>query len=315
MRRIGLGIDAGGTYTKILAVDSKGGVLRRSQVRSLPQKGGPSFVKRISRAVKSLERGLGAKAPRACLAIAGDVDPVRGVLRRSPNLPALEGFALRKSLSRALGRTVLMHNDANMAAWGCYAIELGRRRKNVIAITMGTGVGGGIVLGGKLWTGSTGSAAEIGHMRINDGGEPCNCGARGCLEAYASQYAIIRCAERLLSERTGGSLALRRKLGKGLAPHHLAEAALRGDPIAREVWERVGRALGAGIAGLVYIFNPDAVVFAGGVSQAGKLFLEPLKRVLRAESFRAPFDHVKVRIAKRSQLGSRGAALYSLEGD
>lgn len=315
-RLTGLGIDTGGSFTKLIAIAESGAVLGKAQIPTLSEKGPRDFIRRAAQAVRALERRLGRSLGDVCLAVAGDVDPRRGRLRRSPNLPRFEDFPLRDTLRVALDRQVEMHNDANMAAWGCYTLELRRRFPNVLGITMGTGIGGGVVQGGKLYTGSTGSAGEFGHMRVVPGGERCGCGASGCLEAYAGKAGIAKLAARLLEESPAASPRLRAaaKGGDGLDPEVLARAAQAGDPVAREVWRRVGAAMGVGIVNLVYLFNPDAVVIAGGVSQAGAFFMDPIRRALAEESFRTPFTHVRVTLAKRAQLGSLGAAMYALEG-
>lgn len=308
----GLGIDAGGTYTKLVAAAGSGKVLRRTRLATEPGRGARSFVARVAGAVGDLERGLGSRAAAACLALAGDVDQSSGGLRRSPNMAGLENFPIRSALSRALERPVAIHNDANMAAWGCYALELGRRYPSVVCVTLGTGVGGGLILDGRLVTGATGSAGEIGHMRVEAGGALCGCGGRGCLEAYAGKSGIMRIAAGVLGS---GSYPRSRLNGCGdrLQPRHIASSARRGDPAARETWTRVGRALGAGLINIIYLFNPDAVVFTGGVSKAAPLFMGPVRRALRAETFRAPFGRVKLFVAKNADLGALGAAVYSLE--
>lgn len=309
--RLGLGVDTGGTFTKILLVSKSGTVLRGAKVDTRPDRPAAEFVRRVAAAVKRLERAAGRRAQNACLAVAGDVDPVRGRLRRSPNLPMFEGFPFKESLSRALSRSVEVHNDANMAAWACYAMELKRRCADVVALTMGTGIGGGIVLGGRLHTGATGSAAELGHMRVEPGGAPCRCGAAGCLEAYAGKYGLERMARELLAGRPGISSRLR---GRGrIEPIDIARAARLGDPLAREVWKRAGRALGIGIVNLVYLLNPDVVMLVGGVARSSELFLGEVRKILKKETFRAPFGHVRVAAARSSDYGALGAALYSLE--
>lgn len=310
MIRVGLGIDMGGTQTKILAVSESGRTLRREVVSTSPRKGPASFIRRVAAVIRRLERGLGRTAESATLAVAGDVDVSGGILRRAPNVSAFERYPLGDALSRALKRPVTVQNDANMAAWCAYARELGRRFPNVVALTMGTGIGGGVILDGKLFTGATGSAGEVGHMRIYSGGALCGCGARGCLEAYAGKGAVTRQARELLEARPGVSALSRRK---SLEPDDIARAALAGDPVAREVWRKVGESLGLGIVNIVYLFNPDVIVLAGGLSQAAPLFLKSLRRILRCESFRAPFGRVKIRVAQQTEQGALGAALYSLE--
>jgi len=309
-RRLGLGIDTGGTNTKIVLVAESGKILHSAQVPTLPTKGPGAFIKRVAAGVRKSEKFLGARAEFACLAVAGDVDAAEGRLRRSPNLPAFEKFPLRERLSRALARGVCVHNDANMAAWACYALELKRRYAHVVALTMGTGVGGGVVLGGTLHTGATGSAAEIGHMRVSFGGAACRCGADGCLEAYAGKYGIVR-IYRSLAAASGVKTRLSRL--KNLEPEQIARAGAAKDVIARETWKEVGRAVSVGIINLVYLLNPDAIMIVGGVAKASGLFMPEVRKSMSKESFRAPFGRVRILAAKRDDLGSLGAALYSLE--
>ncbi|HVE14296.1 MAG TPA: ROK family protein [Elusimicrobiota bacterium] len=313
MSRFGLGIDAGGTFTKLFAVSSSGKLLGEDSIPTRPEAGPKDYVRRLAAGVRSLENRLGRRADAACLAIAGDVDSEAGVIRRSPNLRRFERFPLSAALRKALKRGVAMHNDANMAAWGCYVLELGRKCPDLVAITLGTGVGGGVILGGRLHLGATGSAGEIGHMRVHPGGELCNCGARGCLEAYAGSYGILRHARRLLAESPRRKSVLRS--AAHLDPKAVFEAARAGDWAGRAAYRRVGESLGVGIVNLVYLFNPGAVVIAGGVSRAAPLFMAWIRRALAAESFRVPFGAAKVVIGRSAQLGAFGAALYALEED
>ncbi|MBI3296730.1 MAG: ROK family protein [Elusimicrobia bacterium] len=307
--RYGIGVDAGGTFLKATAATPEGKVLCSLSTPTRPDLGPKAFVASTAELVERIEKRLGGRSPGLCVAVAGDVDVQRGVLRRSPNLESYEGFPLRKALQNGLKRPVSLHNDANMAAWGAYAVELKRKLPKVLVLTMGTGVGGGAVLDGKLLTGATGTAAEFGHMRIYPNGYPCNCGAHGCLEAHAGTYGLRRTVGELLAEKKSTS----RLRNKDFTPKDVADAANAGDNLAKEAWRRVGRALGLGVVNLVYTFNPDAIVFAGGLSRAGALYMDTVKATADAESFRGPFGHLKLLIAKRPDLGSVGAAVYALD--
>jgi glucokinase len=310
--RVGIGVDIGGTFTKIVAVSAHGRLLAFAEVPTESGKGPRAFVGRVAEAVRSLEHTLGRKGDAVGVGAAGDVDSEGGRLRFAPNLKRFEGFPLRDALARALRRPAVMQNDANAAAWGGYVIELRRGIENMAAITMGTGIGGGLVLGGRLYVGSTGSAGEIGHMKVFPGGERCGCGSKGCVEAYAGRGAIVRSAERLLAEGPGRKSKLRLLSGK-LDPREIAGAASAGDPLAREVWRRVGHALGLGVVNLVLLLNLDAVLIVGGVARAGALFLGEIERALRESPFRTPCVRVRVRIGKTDNLGALGAGLLSLE--
>jgi glucokinase len=305
--KVGLGIDAGGTTTKLVLATATGRVLRRQEMPTHADRGGAHYIKRLAASVKRLEKNS-ARPDAACLAFAGEVDSTRGALRRSPNLSKLERYPLRDKLAATLGRPVTMHNDGDIAAWGVYALELKRRFANVVVLTLGTGVGGGAVIGGRLLVGATGSAAEFGHMRVRSDGALCGCGAQGCLEAYVGVAGILRTAVEVRREHAKARYSLR-----GLSPKKLSQAALRGDVGAKEVWKRVADSLACGIISLTYSFNPDVLVLAGGVSKAGSLLITPIKRRLRAESFRTPFNHLQLKSAKRPDLGALGAALFALD--
>lgn len=275
-----LGVDVGGTFAKLALVDRKGRVLRAAQLPTEPRLGAASFVRRVKAATKGWTYG------RVGLALAGGVDHDKGTLLFVPNLPGWTGYRFKK----AFGVPTVVENDANAAAWAA-----ARGRQSAVVITLGTGVGGGIIAGGRLWRGATGSAAEIGHMVIEVGGEICGCGRHGCLEAYCGTAGIQRIA------------------GRRVTPKELAEAALKGDAAALDVWEEVGTRLGEGIANLVLILNPEAVYILGGVARAGELLLKPARRVLAAQPFRRPFQRLKLLAPADRDWGALGAALLALE--
>lgn len=309
---IGIGVDTGGTFTKIMAILRDGTILRERQVPTRPDDGPREFVRRLKEAVRREEAELGARARGVGLAIAGDVDSDRGVVRFSPNLRKFDGYPLRDAVSRAVRRPVFVENDATLAAWGGFVVELRRRAKNLLVVAMGTGIGGGLVIEGRLYHGSTGSAGELGHTAVEPGGATCNCGARGHVEAYAGSYGIVRLARTLIAGRRSLLTTLCPDLSK-LDPRIVAEAAGRGDAVARRVWREAGRKLGLAIADAVYLLNPDVVLLSGGVSRAGRLILDPVHEVLREQPFKTPFDAARVRIARTPNLGAIGAGLLAFE--
>lgn len=275
-----LGIDVGGTFAKLALVARSGKVLRSTQLPTEPRAGAAAFVKRVKAATQGWSYG------RVGLALAGGVDHDKGTLLFVPNLPGWTGFRFK----RAFGVPTVVENDANAAAWAA-----ARGRRSAVVITLGTGVGGGIIIDGRLWRGATGSAAEIGHMVIEVGGEICNCGRHGCLEAYC------------------GTAGIQRLAGSRVAPKELADAARKGDPAALDVWEQVGTRLGEGIANLVLLLNPEAVYVLGGVARAGELLLKPAKRVLASQPFRRPFERLKLLAPADRDWGALGAALLAFE--
>jgi hypothetical protein len=187
---LGIGIDIGGTNTKLVVVNRAGKLLAHERFRTEASKGPASFIKRLGAVVAGFRKDYGRQLVSIGIGAAGDVDPEKGVLRFSPNL-AWRSVKLAGPLEKLTGLPCAMENDANMAAWGAYEIELRRKTEDILTLTLGTGIGSGMILGGKLYHGSTGSAGEAGHLKIVPDGRPCHCGARGCLEAYCGSYAII----------------------------------------------------------------------------------------------------------------------------
>jgi glucokinase len=311
--RAAAGIDVGGTFTKIGIVSSSGRLLRDLRLDTRSQDGPESFVRRVTELLESWRRS-GLRFDAAGLAIAGDVDSRGGLLRFSPNLKGWDGFPLRNQLARRLKMPVVMDNDANLAVWGAYVTELKAKPANVFGVTLGTGVGGGVVIDHRLFHGSTGSAGEIGHLRVEIGGEPCHCGLRGCLEAYAGSYGIVRRARRALEKAPAAGRILRGLCPdlKSLAPADISTAAHKGDALAREVLAETGSYLGAGLASLVLVLNPDAVLIMGGVSRAGKWLVDPIRECFKRQPFKTPFSKVKLIVADNPDAGRVGAALFAL---
>ena len=230
-------------------------------------------------------------------------DAKTGTLLFVPNLKGWTGFSFKKAFEGTLRVPVVVDNDANVAVWGGYVVALKKRPRTVVGVTLGTGVGGGLIIDGRLHRGATGSAGEIGHLTLELNGPRCHCGRRGCLEAYAGTYGILREAR----------ARMKRPLPSPLTPKAVADAALAGDRGARAVWDTVGTRLGQGLANLVLLLNPDAILLLGGVARAGSLVLEPVRRVFGAQPFREPFKKVVVANPLERDWGVVGAALLSRE--
>ena len=314
MPKIAFGVDVGGTFAKLAAVTPAGHVLRLEQVPTQTHLGPAAFVRRICDMLKAWgAQGLVAGA--LGFGVAGDVDHGRGRLRLTPNLPGWQGYPFRDAFRKRLRLPTVMENDANAAVWGAYVTELKRRPRHMLGVTLGTGVGGGLVVDGRLQRGATGSAGEIGHTQVVADGEPCHCGWRGCLEAYAGTYGILRTARRLLHGRPRRGAVLRRLVPdlEALTPKLLKLAADAGDEVSAEVWERTGSMLGLGLSNAVMVFNPDALLLLGGVSNAGHWILDPIRRVFRSRPFGTALRAVKLGCAANPNGGCVGAALLALE--
>jgi glucokinase len=311
VKSLRLGIDLGGTGIKLAIVSDQGRVLYDAKVPT-PVHSKPQDVARLlgAEASKLLAR-VPAKSIRGIgVGAAGDIDHLRGVVRLSPNL-GWRNVPLKKLLQRHLKQPILVENDANVAAWAAYVVEAKRKVPNLMTVTLGTGVGGGLVIDGKLYRGATGSAGEIGHMTLYPNGIPCGCGNRGCLERYVGAKALVEEARQVMAS---GRSTLLRDLCAGdpskLTARMVHEAALKKDALSLQLWRQKGEHLGIALASLVNILNPQWIVLSGGVSRAGTLLLQPTRQTLFARAFPTPSRNVRLVISKLDQqLGVVGAAL------
>ncbi|MBI4656838.1 MAG: ROK family protein [Elusimicrobia bacterium] len=240
---IGIGIDIGATNTKMAVVNNAGKILKETKFRTADYKTCGSFIKELCRITNEWKKEFDPAVKSIGMGIAGDVDPEKGILRFSPNLRGWKNVELAGPVKKQTGLFCVLENDANMAAWGAYAVELKKKYKNVLAVTLGTGVGGGLIINGNLYHGSNGSAGEIGHVKIAEGGRICHCGAGGCMEAYVGSYALMDYAASLIRDTgafvrkysgpeqraSGGTAALRPQVseampttssGVGRSPRH-----------------------------------------------------------------------------------------------
>jgi glucokinase len=257
-----VGIDIGGTFIKAALVSGEGRVLRRARVASGVEGGADEIERRVEEAVGELGgggiRGVGIGVP-------GMVRMDDGVVVRSPNIPAWNEYPARERLGARLGLGVVVDNDANMAALGEGWVGAGRGAGSFMMITLGTGIGAGIVLGGRLWHGDTGRAGEFGHVIVEPGGAPCGCGGRGCVERYASADGMRRLASELGLEAD--------------VPDIMALAG-KGDPAARRVFETAGGMLGIALGAWFNIMDVRTVIVGGGAAPALRLMLPHLRDAL-----------------------------------
>lgn len=307
-----LGIDIGGTNVKMALVSPVGKILTRGLIETAVKQGPEDVFKRIALAVPTLLTG-DRRLVAAGIGCAGLIDAGRGVLLTSPNFPDWREVPIRRIAGRVLGVQTVVDNDANAAAYGEYRAGAGRGYDNVVCITLGTGVGGGIISDGKVLRGGHNFAGEIGHVAINMDGPRCKCGNRGCLEAYIGKQALVRSARAKLKTRGGrilGRLSTRQL--RSLTPRMIQEAALQGDRTAREVFYEAADYLGSGIAVLVNLLNPEVVAIGGGVSGAFELMEARLMKAVRARAYDEAAAVVKI---CRTRLGNDsstvGAALYA----
>ncbi|MBI2093877.1 MAG: ROK family protein [Candidatus Omnitrophica bacterium] len=284
MEKWAVGIDFGGTNIKVGLV-SRGGILIRQQVLRSSEFAAPAaFATGVSDAVKTLCRLSGLRRSQIAgmgLGAPGPVDGARGIVRFLVNVPGWRNVPLASQLQRRLKFRCLIDNDANLFALAEWRYGAARNCRHAVCVTLGTGVGGGLILDGALYHGSAGAAGEIGHTIIDLQGPRCACGRRGCLEAMVGTSGILHLA--------------RQWMGKGrLTPAMISFAARKGDRQAKRVWKEVGRFLGIGVANWVNLLNPEKVVIGGGVAKAWPWFYPMLQDVVQAEAFEISARSVRV---------------------
>jgi len=303
-RRWTIGVDFGGTNVKVGLVSARGHVHRS---RMLPTKaiGRPAaFIEGLSQAVGSLARMVGlapAQLRGVGVGVPGPVDATRGLVYSTVNVPGWHEVPLRAQLERRLRCPCAIDNDVNLVALGEWRVGAGRGSRNLICLTLGTGVGGGLILNGSLYRGSRGAAGELGHMVIDPRGRRCGCGARGCLEAEVGTAAILAMGRAALRRGTEPLRTLVRASGGRLSPELISQAARRGDRAARAIWMQVGCWLGVGLANLVNLLNPERIIIGGGVANAWGLFYPTLIRTVRAQAMAVSSQTVRI---LRAELGN-----------
>ena len=305
--------DLGGTHLRFAIVDRNGQIYGR-EMQATPSAKEPSeIVRALANAVTECERKAAEKGAAVCavsVVVPGTVDLPDGVVVTAPNLPSLDGFNLKAALEREVKWPVIIENDANAAALGEMWRGAGRGYRTLICVTLGTGVGGGIILDGKLWRGVDGSAAEVGHIGVDPfGGVRCNCGSYGCLEVYASATAVVRMTREALPRYPDSSLQHLEELTSA----KVYEAGVAGDELALEVFRRMGVYLGIGLANLVNILNPEIVVIGGGLANGWSLFEKHMKQQVIERAFPIPGRRVKIVKAEcGDDAGLLGAAKLAL---
>lgn len=309
---ISVGIDIGGTNIKLAVMDNKYKIIETSEIKTKLNSGYSSFIKNISNLINSIKTKYHKRLYGCCIAIAGDVDGENGFLRFSPNLKGWKNKNIKKDIERLTGINCFVDNDANMAAFGSYVFDLKRKYKNVVVFTLGTGIGGGIILNHHLYHGSTSSAGEFGHNIIVVGGKKCACGNYGCLEAYCSTKSIVEKAKKKW-------VNIKRyidKYGDGdnhITPKLIYNAAVDGNIDAIKIWDEYGYMLGIGIGNAVISLNPDVVVLCGGISRASKFFMPSLKKRLAEYRIKTPMKWFRILVSNYSNIGVFGCAAFVFE--
>lgn len=285
MNTYSIGVDLGGTNLRIAAVDEEGKLIEKVTLGTQVTLGRDHVINDMCDAVLRMADKFKSRARLVGIGIGvpGIIDMRTGMLRESPNLPGWAEYPVRAEIEKRLGTRVLLENDANAAALGEKWLGAAREFEDMAMITLGTGVGGGLVLGGRIWHGMTGMAGEFGHIMVEPEGHPCGCGSRGCVEQYASATAIVRMAREAVAAGASSRLVT-----ASSNPEFSAKAvynlAIQGDVEAQKIFRRAGRALGMVLAALVNGLNLPIYVIGGGVSSAWEAFSPSLFEELRQRS-------------------------------
>ncbi len=299
-----LACDLGGTNLRMAVVDAEGKILRLLKVETPKTERAAEVVRAIVEAAndcRAAVRHLGEVRVLAA-AVPATINAAEGIILKSPNIPALNKFHFSTAVSNELNLPVVLENDANAAAIGEQAFGAAKGFQNAVVVTLGTGVGGGIIVNGGILRGVDGTAGEIGHICVVPFGAPCGCGSVGCVEQYASATAIVRLARELINQYPNS--ILRNKIR--LTSTDVYQAGIAGDELALEVFRQMGFYLGAALADLVNILNPEVIVIGGGASAAWDLFIGHVREQIRRHAFREPAETVKI---VRAALGDDAAGI------
>jgi glucokinase len=300
-----IGINVSGTQARAALVDRDGAVIDTKAAQFAPKE----LIPQLAAMVEEL-------APRGSIAAIGVAIP--GLVNRQTDrviaprdVPTTMFDDLHGELMRATGVRVELENDANAAAYGEYKVGAGRGARNMFYMMIGNGIGGAIVLDGKLWTGASGFAGEVGHITIDTEGLECVCGNRGCLETVASAPSIVRRARERLNRDSTSSLS-RLALNKSFTADDVAHQAKEGDDFAHMMIERTGKYIGTGVASVINLLNIELVVLGGGVMDAGSLILNPIIQEVKRRAFQPCFEATEIVAAKLGLDGAPiGAALLA----
>lgn len=315
-RRFTVGLDLGGTNIKAGLLDEAGRLVHRKAIPTEGERGYAHVVSRLAAVVGDLLAeahvnraeviGVGLGSP-------GPMSPEDGIVHGAPNLPGWVNVPVQRDLSSATGLPVMLDNDANLYALGEFTAGAGRASRDMVLLTLGTGIGGGIILNGQLFRGRHGNAGEVGHMLVVPDGRACPCGQRGCLERYASATAV---AERFADAVRAGEpslLAERIHAGVGVSSREIAAAAGT-DALAGRIWDEACRFLAVACVNLQHVLNVEQIVLGGGMIGAGELLLRPVREHFERLTWRVAKDAPRIELARLGDdAGIIGAAAAARE--
>ncbi|MDP2943668.1 MAG: ROK family protein [Candidatus Omnitrophota bacterium] len=298
-----IGIDLGGTNLKVALFDHRLKVKDMQVLSTRVFKTKEGLIKIIIDSIKDIIRrnklstreilGVGLGLP-------GPVDAKKGIVHFFPNIPGWNEVPLKKILNNRLSLPIFIDNDVNLMALAEYRAGAAKNSRNAVCLTLGTGIGAGIIIEGRLYRGSSYAAGEIGHIPINEKGPACNCGGSACIESYVGNLRIINLASKIF----------KRKIGL----EELSGLAGKRNRLALKIWRAVGEKLGIALAGVTNLLNPDCIVIGGGVANAGRILFDSIRDTIKQRAMTTPAQHVKILKAKLgNSAGLIGAALLVKE--
>jgi glucokinase len=305
MDRYSIGIDLGGTNLRAAAIGDDGRVLRKVSGTTPVEAGPEAILADMAQAAAGLREEFGAeKLAGIGAGVPGNIDMAQGIVERWNNVPSFNRCPMRQELSRRLGMSVFLENDANSAALGEHWMGAGRGVDDLVLLTIGTGIGGGIISGGRILHGHKGMAAELGHITVVPNGNPCGCGNRGCVEKHASATAVA-----MMAQLAG--------LGRDISARDVEKMAMEGNPIALAIYRSAGEALGMALAALINIFNFPLYLIGGGMSAGWDSFAPAMLTEVERRSLTYRLTQATTRIERAAlggDAGLYGAASLALRG-
>ncbi|MEX0784209.1 MAG: ROK family protein [Dehalococcoidia bacterium] len=312
MARTVLAADFGGTNLRVAIVDEQGDLLERHDIPTPAEATPEAILKKIADLLAGIVPIAGEKPVAACLAVPGLIDADEGKVLIAPNIAGFRNLVLTTPIEERLGIPTYIENDASAAGLGEFRFGAGRGTRHLLHATLGTGIGGGIVIDRKLYRGAKGLAGEIGHIVMDPGGPRCNCGSRGCLEAMVSGAAFAERSAKLIA--SGKAPILARLVGeREPKARDLFAAAQQGEQVAEAEIRHGGHLLGLGLGSLVNVLNPDAVTLSGGLLNMGEMLLGPLRGGMYSIAY-GPASGTIVRVSELGDdAGLLGAAAVAFE--
>lgn len=305
-----VGVDLGGTFIKLGIVDEKGKIVKKISIDTLAQEGPERVVKQIKKGIKELLKenkknieGIGIGAP-------GLVILKKGTVENPPNIPGWGVVPLGNIIQKEFHIPTFVENDANAAAVGEMIFGAGKKLENFIMVTLGTGVGGGLILNRKVFRGETGAAGEIGHLSINRSGRQCKCGNKGCLEAYAGNNHLVTIVKEQLGEHKD-SLLYKWSVDEEqiLEPKLIHDAAEAGDQFALAIICELAKNLGSGLASIINLLDVSNVIIGGGVAGFGERLFGQVKNAIQERVLKSISPRIKVKAARlKNEAGIKGAS-------